>query len=72
MLDPGSPDSVDPPAPSTQNLLEQNEAYGNEGYGLRVLGSTGNIIRNNRFQHNLNGITVEAGSTANTLTRIKG
>jgi parallel beta-helix repeat protein len=68
MLDPGSPDSLDPQAPSTQNLLEQNEAYGNEGYGLRVLGSTSNTIQDNRFQHNLNGITVEAGSTGNILT----
>ncbi|MEP7188991.1 MAG: right-handed parallel beta-helix repeat-containing protein, partial [Roseiflexaceae bacterium] len=67
MLDPGSPDSLDPQAPSTQNLLEENAAYGNEGYGLRVLGSTSNTIQNNRFQHNMNGITVEISSTGNIL-----
>ena len=67
MLDPGSPASLDPQAPSTQNLLEQNVAYNNEGYGLRVLGSTSNTIQNNRFENNLNGITVELGSSGNTL-----
>jgi mannuronan 5-epimerase len=67
MLDPGSPGSLDPQAPSTQNLLELNEAYDNEGYGLRVLRSTSNTIQNNRFENNLNGITVELGSTSNTL-----
>ena len=39
MLDPGSPNSVDPQASSYDNILENNEAYGNEGYGVRILGS---------------------------------
>lgn len=67
MLDPGSPDSQDPPAPSTNNTFEQNQSYANEGYGLRILGSTNNIVRGNRFENNLQGVTVETGSTGNTL-----
>jgi len=67
MFDPGSPESPDPQAASTNNLFEQNHAYDNEGYGLRILGSTNNIVRGNRFENNQQGITVEAGSTANTL-----
>ncbi len=67
MLDPGSPRSEYPQVPSSNNVLENNEAWGNEGYGLRVLGSTNNIIRNNNFFNNHEGITVEEGSTDNEI-----
>jgi parallel beta-helix repeat protein len=68
MLDPGSPNSADPQAPSTNNLLEDNQAYRNEGYGLRILGSADNIVRGNVFQNNQQGLTVEQGSPRNILT----
>jgi parallel beta-helix repeat protein len=68
MLDPGSPNSEYPQVPSSDNLLEQNEAYDNEGYGLRILGSTNNTIRNNTFRNNQQGITVEQGSAGNIIT----
>lgn len=68
MLDAGSPTSSAPQAPSFDNLLEQNHAYGNEGYGVRVLGSTNNTIRDNLFENNAQGITVEQGSTNNSLS----
>ncbi len=67
MLDAGSPTSADPQASSSHNLLEANEAYGNEGYGLRILGSDDNTIRGNRFEGNRQGIAVELGSDGNTL-----
>lgn len=67
MLDPGSPFSEYPRVPSSNNLLENNEAWGNEGYGLRILGSTNNIVRNNKFNSNREGITVEEASTGNQL-----
>jgi parallel beta-helix repeat protein len=50
IIDPGSPNSADPQVPSNNNILENNEAYGNEGYGLRILGSNNNQIRNNYFR----------------------
>lgn len=68
MLDPGSPNSADPQAPSFENLLENNEAYGNEGFGLRILGSNDNQIVSNNFYQNQTGITVEGGSTANKIS----
>lgn len=68
MLDPGSPNSVDPQAPSTENLLENNEAYGNEGYGLRILASNNNEIRGNYFHDSEMGISVEQNSTGNVIT----
>jgi parallel beta-helix repeat protein len=67
MLDPGSPNSELPQSPSFNNLLEGNEAYGNEGFGLRVLGSHTNQIVNNYFYRNLNGISVDTMSTDNTI-----
>lgn len=67
MLDPGSPTSSDPQAPSYDNLLENNEAYGNEGYGLRILGSTNNEILGNYFHHNEMGVSLELGSTGNQV-----
>lgn len=67
MIDPGSPNSRYPQVPSVDNLLEQNEAWGNDGYGLRIVGSNANTIRENKFSDNLQGITVEQGSTNNRL-----
>lgn len=67
MLDPGSPNSSDPQAPSNDNLLENNEAYGNEGYGLRILGSGNNEIRGNYFHENEMGISIEQGSSGNQV-----
>lgn len=67
MLDLGSPDSQFPQVPSSNNLLVQNRAYGNDGYGLRMLGATANTIQANDFSGNLQGITVEQGSTDNLL-----
>lgn len=68
MLDPGSPNSTDPQAPSFSNVLENNEAYGNEGYGLRILGSINNQILNNFFHDNLQeGVVVDLGSDGNLL-----
>lgn len=64
MLDPGASSQ----SPSYNNLLEENHAYDNEGYGLRVLGSINNTIRNNVFERNAQGITVEQGSTGNTVS----
>lgn len=68
MLDPGSPTSVDPQAPSFENTLENNEAYGNEGYGLRLLGSNDNQILRNSFYQNQIGLALEGGSTANKVS----
>ncbi|MCE7983623.1 MAG: hypothetical protein DYG89_20815 [Caldilinea sp. CFX5] len=68
MLDPGSPNSTDPQAPSYNNILENNEAYGNEGYGLRILGANTNEIRNNYFHDNEMGISVEQNSTGNVMS----
>jgi parallel beta-helix repeat protein len=67
MLDPGSPNSSYPQAPVSDTLLEGNEAWGNDGYGLRVLGSINNTIQNNFFYDNLQGITLEQGSTGNLV-----
>jgi parallel beta-helix repeat protein len=67
MLDPGSPNSRYPQEPSFSNLLENNEAWGNDGYGLRVVGSIDNTIRGNRFTGNLQGITLEQASTGNVV-----
>ncbi len=67
MLDPGSPNSRYPQEPSFNNILENNEAWGNDGYGLRVVGSINNTIRGNRFTGNLQGITLEQKSTGNVV-----
>ncbi|MBX3016150.1 MAG: right-handed parallel beta-helix repeat-containing protein, partial [Caldilineaceae bacterium] len=68
MLDPGSPNATDPQAPSFDNILEGNEAYNNEGYGLRVLGSNNNQILNNRFyQNQQEGLVIDQGSVGNTV-----
>ena len=68
MLDPGSPNSVEAQFPSSENVLENNQAYDNEGYGLRILGSTNNTVRHNHFHDNLNGIVVDPGSINNLLS----
>ena len=68
MLDPGSPNSADPQAASYDNILENNEAYGNEGYGLRVLGSINNQILGNNFHHNQQGIVVDDNSPDNLIS----
>ena len=67
MLDPGSPNSRFPQVPSHDNLLEDNQAWGNDGYGLRVVGSTSNTIQRNSFTGGLQGITLEQGSTGNIV-----
>ncbi len=68
MLDPGSPNSEDPQAPSTNNLLENNEAYSNEGYGLRILGSNDNQILNNHFyQNGQEGLIIDQNSVGNLV-----
>ena len=68
MLDPGSPNSVDPQASSYDNILENNEAYGNEGYGLRILGSINNQILGNNFHNNQQGIVVDVNSPDNLIS----
>jgi parallel beta-helix repeat protein len=68
MFDPGSPNSQDPQAPSFNNLLENNEAYGNEGYALRVLGSNDNQILNNLFyQNQQEGVVIDQNSLRNLV-----
>jgi parallel beta-helix repeat protein len=67
MLDPGSPNSQFPQVPSHDNLYENNQAWGNDGYGLRVVGSNTNKITSNNFAGNVQGITLEQGSTGNVL-----
>jgi parallel beta-helix repeat protein len=67
MLDPGSPNSGDPQSPSVANLFENNQAYGNDGYGFRILGSDDNTIQNNLFHSNRLGITLEDGSAGNQI-----
>ena len=67
MLDPGSPSSDVAQAPSVNNLLEDNEARDNEGYGLRVRGSHDNTIRHNNFHNNLQGIVLDEASQGNLL-----
>jgi parallel beta-helix repeat protein len=71
MLDPGAP-PIEPTdsaqVPSSDNLLENNEAYGNEGFGLRILGSLRNQIRNNYFHENEQGIVVDRESPDNTVS----
>ncbi|MEO7910923.1 MAG: right-handed parallel beta-helix repeat-containing protein, partial [Roseiflexaceae bacterium] len=67
MLDPGSPNSQFPQVASHDNLLEDNQAWGNDGYGLRVVGSTTNTIQRNTFTGGLQGITLEQGSSGNIV-----
>lgn len=73
MLDPGGSEIDKPQVSSSNNLLENNEAYGNEGYGLRLLGSSDNEIRNNDFYDNDMGISIDGAavdsSTTNNIIR---
>lgn len=65
MLDPGGANIDKPQVSSSENLLENNEAYDNEGYGIRILGSSDNTLRNNDFYRNEKGISVEDDSDRN-------
>jgi parallel beta-helix repeat protein len=67
MFDPGSPESAEPPAPSYNILLEDNQAWGNDGNGLRILDSYSNTIRGNVFWNNRKGIVVEGNSPSNLI-----
>jgi parallel beta-helix repeat protein len=67
MLDPGSPNSQFPQEPSHDNILENNQAWDNDGYGLRVVGSLNNTIKGNTFTNNYQGITLEQNSTGNKV-----
>lgn len=67
MLDPGGAEINKPQVSSANNLLENNEAYNNEGYGLRMLGSGNNTIRNNYFHHNDTGMTLD-GMAVDSVT----
>jgi parallel beta-helix repeat protein len=67
MLDPGSPNSQFPQEPSHDNILENNQAWDNDGYGLRVVGSLNNTIKGNIFTNNYQGITLEQNSTGNKV-----
>lgn len=67
MLDPGSPNSRDPQSPSYDNLFVGNEAYDNEGYGMRILDSDNNQMRGNNFYDNEIGISIEEESTGNIV-----
>ena len=67
MIDPGSPTSQYPQVASFDNLFENNQAYGNDGYGMRVLGANTNTIQSNTFRDNGQGIRANgADTTANT------
>jgi parallel beta-helix repeat protein len=71
MLDAGSPLSRYPQIGSFQNLVEGNLAWGNDGYGLRILGSDENTVRANEFRDNLQGISIEQGSSQNRIEQNK-
>lgn len=59
----GSP----PRSASVENLLENNEAYSNGGYGINVEGSNNNQLIGNLVYENSVGINLEDGSTANIV-----
>ena len=69
MLDPGSPNSHLSQSPSQENRFENNEAYNNEGYGIRVLGSHNNLIIGNNFHHNARGLVLDPKSKMNLVQR---
>lgn len=68
MFDPGGADIDKPQVSSSHNLLENNEAYGNEGYGMRLLGSGDNEIRNNYFHDNDMGMSIDGAAVASSTT----
>ncbi len=65
MLDPGG--SGGPQVASYNITLENNEAFDNEGYGIRMLDVQTSTIRNNRFANNYHGITIERNSFNNLI-----
>lgn len=65
MLDPGGANIDKPQVSSSFNLLENNVAYDNEGYGIRILGSSDNTLRANNFHHNQMGISIDKNSNRN-------
>ena len=65
MLDPGGNSNS---APSTNNIVENNVVYNNDGHGIRILGSNNNIIRNNETYGNWQGISLERTSTGNVIS----
>jgi poly(beta-D-mannuronate) C5 epimerase len=70
MIDQGSSSALHafPQIPSHDNLLDNNQAWGNSGYGLRIQGGNMNIVQNNVFTSNLQGITIEdINSYSNTI-----
>jgi parallel beta-helix repeat protein len=67
MIDPGSPNSQFAQVPSYDNLYEDNQGWGNDGYGMRILAANNTIVRHNIFTNNLQGVTLEKGSTGNTI-----
>jgi parallel beta-helix repeat protein len=68
MIDPGGLTSTGGEyTPSYYNVFDSNEAYENQGYGLRLLDGNLNLIINNTFRNNLRGITIERDSKNNTL-----
>ncbi len=68
MLDPGGLTSTGGEyTPSYNNLIEYNEAYNNQGFGIRVLDANTNTIRFNVFRNNRDGITLERSSYYNTV-----
>jgi parallel beta-helix repeat protein len=69
MLDPGGAGISKPQVSSSNNLFENNEAYGNEGYGMRILGSGDNEIRNNYFHHNDTGMTIDGAGVDSASDR---
>jgi parallel beta-helix repeat protein len=68
MLDPGGLTSdAGEYTPSYNVLLENNESYDNQGYGIRVLDANSTTIRSNVFRNNLDGMTIERNSFHNTV-----
>ncbi|MCB0126855.1 MAG: right-handed parallel beta-helix repeat-containing protein, partial [Caldilineaceae bacterium] len=67
MLDPGGANIDKPQVSSSDNVLVDNEAYANEGYGIRVLGSSDNILRRNNFHHNDMGMSIDTDSDRNLI-----
>ena len=67
-IDPGALCSKYENLPSYNITLEDNQAWGNDGYGVRVISGYSNTFLNNTFTTNLKGISLEGlASTANTL-----
>ena len=67
MIDAGSVASDFAQAPSHNNILDGNQAWDNDGYGLRIVLSHDNLVQNNTFWNNAAGISVEDGSLTNTF-----